>query len=77
LGDLNKDGLLDAVFASSSLSVGVLYGGAGGSFGNYAGYGVSSGPNTLVLADLSGDGVLDIMTSNHAVIWGNTLCGGP
>jgi hypothetical protein len=80
-GDFNGDGLTDLVFTSSSdtlpLQMGVIFGGANGALGSPASYSVGPAPGQPVLADLNGDGVLDMVApatgtrGNLSVLLGN------
>ena len=65
LGDINQDGLLDAVTAnpeSDDVSVLLALGAAG--FAPYEKYAVGDGPSSIALGDLNGDGLLDIVTAS-------------
>lgn len=65
--DLNGDGQLDLLTANFySSTVGVLLGTGAGSFGGTALFstGTSSYPSSLAVADVNGDGHLDVLTAN-------------
>ena len=66
-GDFNGDGLTDLVFASNQQStptqVGVMFGTASGTFQAPASYATGSLPGRAALADLNGDGVLDMVVA--------------
>ncbi|MGI4871848.1 MAG: FG-GAP-like repeat-containing protein [Janthinobacterium lividum] len=72
LADLNADGKLDVVVTisyggtSGGGTVGVLLGNGNGTFASLASYGTgsSSFPNSVAVADVSGDGKPDIITAN-------------
>ncbi len=68
LGDLTGNGKLDLVVANSGTSaVSVLMGNGNGTFQTqqtFAIGGFNSNTDELVLADLNGDGILDIVTTN-------------
>jgi hypothetical protein len=71
VGDFNNDGKLDAVVANFGLnggaSVSVLPGNGDGTFGAATDLPVSTnaGPWDVAVADLNGDGNLDIVSSNN------------
>jgi hypothetical protein len=64
LADLNRDGALDLVavsgVASSTRAVSVLLGNGAGSFGPTAYYSLDGSPVSVQIADLNGDGTLDL-----------------
>jgi hypothetical protein len=70
-GDFNSDGLPDLAFVSNRAStptqVGVMFGAPGGTFLSPASYGVGSIPGLPALADLHGDGVLDMVVANGGI----------
>ncbi len=67
-GDFNGDGLTDLAFASNQQStptqVGVMFGTATGALQAPASYGARPLPGKPALADLNGDGVLDMVVAN-------------
>ena len=67
-GDFNGDGMVDLAFASNRAStptqVGVMFGTSSGTFLSPASYPVGSIPGPPALADLNGDGVLDMVVAN-------------
>lgn len=68
MGDLNSDGMLDVVTANRAYldaSVTVLLGKGDGSFEGRVDYAVGLEPASLQIADLDGDGILDIVTANE------------
>ena len=69
LGDINGDGWLDIVTANIDTNdAGVLLGQAGRSFAPARTYstGAGSAPNAVALADMNGDGRLDMVTVNSS-----------
>jgi hypothetical protein len=81
-GDFNGDGLPDLLFTTESdtfpAQVGVIFGGANGAFQSPLIYPVGLTPGQPVLADLNGDGILDLVltpatgtSGNLAVMIGN------
>ncbi|CAF4542922.1 unnamed protein product [Rotaria socialis] len=67
--DVNKDGKVDIIVANNGLNnVGVLLNVGGIAFTPQATYstGSASGPNSIVVIDLNGDGKVDIAASNNA-----------
>lgn len=76
-GDVNGDGKLDLVVATlvGTPSIGVLLGNGDGTFGSvsiYSGGASSDGP--IALADVNGDGKLDVIIENQCAA-GETHCG--
>ena len=83
IADVNGDRIPDiltansSVFASGNSSVGVLFGTGNGKFQTAVNYPTGSGtvPNRIVVADVSGDGQLDLLTANNngsvSVLLGN------
>ena len=74
-GDFNGDGLPDLVFASeadtSPSQVGVIFGAANFTLQSPASYAVGLTPGPPVLADLNGDGVLDLVVAPSTGSSGN------
>jgi FG-GAP-like repeat len=66
LGDVNGDGRLDVLTASSgSSNVDVLLGQAGGGFAPSSTYPTDTNPQGLALGDVNGDGRPDVVTANQ------------
>src|SRR5215471_8672663 len=62
VGDLNGDGKPDVVVANPSLNnIGVFLNTGSGTLGPGAFLAVSGGPDSVALADLNGDGHLDVL----------------
>jgi len=69
LGDVNRDGKLDAVVASTSGSVSVLLGNGDGTFGAPVAYPVGlTGPLHVEMGDFNGDGAPDLAVVNTTPI---------
>jgi hypothetical protein len=71
VGDLNNDGNLDVVVTTSNSEghgyINVFLGQGDGSFKELAPFAINSAsPGSIVLADLNGDGKLDLVTSGKA-----------
>jgi hypothetical protein len=67
VADVNADGHPDVLTANTgNNTVGVLLGTSAGGFGAVATYAVGplSGPHSLAVADVNGDGQLDVLTAN-------------
>ena len=65
LGDMNKDGFLDAIACNESVpSVAVLLNNQAGVFSRNNEYSVGSTPQAVVGADLNGDMIFDALTAN-------------
>lgn len=62
--DLNRDGVCDLVTANrwNPNSVSVLLGLGGGSFGGHVDFTIGEYPEDLAIADVNGDGALDVVT---------------
>ena len=78
VADVNSDGRLDIVTANNaSGAAGVLLGLAGGGFATASTYsvGVNSQPESVAVADLNGDGRLDIVTANYGTNMAGVLLG--
>jgi flagellin len=68
LGDLNVDGLLDMVTAGHSGSAGninIRLGQGNGSFGANTSYSEGINTSALVLGDINGDGILDVISASQ------------
>jgi hypothetical protein len=80
-GDFNSDGITDLLFTSADgvlpAQIGVIFGSANGTFQSPVSYPVGSMPGPPVLADLNGDGALDLVIAaagtggNLSVLLGN------
>ena len=81
-GDFNADGLPDLVFSAASdvapAQLGVIFGSANGTLQSPRSYVVGPSPGQPLLADLNGDGVLDLVepaaygtSGNLSVLLGN------
>lgn len=71
LADVNADGRPDIIVANQDANaVGVLLGQVGGTFAAMAAYstGANSAPRQVALADVNGDGRLDIVTANSGAL---------
>ena len=65
--DLNRDGHLDLVYTNSEFStVGVMYGMGNGSFYDPVEYPAGRSAFDLALADVNGDGAIDVVTTGNA-----------
>ena len=83
LADLRGDGKLDVVLASgimqnfSTTTIGVLLGNGDGTFQAEQFYNTGGvGPSNVAVADLNGDGKLDLVVANSQTISGGPLGGG-
>jgi hypothetical protein len=88
LVDLDGNGKLDAVFTNSNYgTVGVMYGVGDGTFFDPVEYPTGGGAYGLALADMNGDGAVDVITANdytsaatvmlNTSVSGNTLASSP
>ena len=70
-GDLDRDGNMDIVGAGGGAAH-VLIGKGDGTFSDHVAYGTAGAINTIKLADMNGDGILDIVAGggNLAVFSG-------
>ena len=67
LGDVNRDGKLDAVTANSTTnSVSVALGDGKGGFPTRTHMAIGTSPVSIALGDVDGDGDLDMVTANNA-----------
>lgn len=67
IADLNNDGLVDLAVASDNNTVTVLLGDGTGQFTpSGAPLAVGATPHSLAVADINGDGRLDLLTTNYA-----------
>ena len=64
VADLNKDGKLDLAVTNDG-GVSVLLGKGDGTFANYVRYSTGGSSTNVAAADLNGDDVLDLVTSNY------------
>ncbi|MGO8818369.1 MAG: beta strand repeat-containing protein [Terriglobia bacterium] len=67
-GDFNGDGILDLATANDGIdanSVSVLLGNGNGTFQTNVDYATGTSPVALVVADINGDGKLDLAVSNY------------
>jgi Ca2+-binding RTX toxin-like protein len=65
VGDVNGDGIPDLVCVTADDKVNVFPGQAGGTFGSPTTYATGNTPVSVVLADLTGNGRLDIVVANQ------------
>jgi hypothetical protein len=76
--DGNGDGKLDLFIAANNANcVWFLPGLGDGTFGPAEGYGTERGPNGLAVADLNGDGVLDVVTCDGDTNFVSVILGTP
>ena len=69
VGDFKGDGKLDLAVANYNVNkpggVSILLGNGNGTFASPVAYGVGGEPSSLTLADLNGDGKLDVVSCNY------------
>ena len=78
VADVNGDGKLDMLTANSSNNaLGVLLGTGTGNFGTVSQYstGAGSTPYAIAVADVNGDGKLDVLTANYGNSTASVLLG--
>jgi hypothetical protein len=71
IGDLNGDGKPDLAVGnagSSQKSVSVLLGNGDGSFGAATNFALNSGPTSVAIGDLNGDGIPDLAATRRATV---------
>src|ERR1039458_1272168 len=70
LADINRDGNLDAVYATSS-GVGLCYGNGDGTFQSPIFYSIGAleGNEAIVVCDFNGDGIPDVATPGRSGVW--------
>lgn len=64
VADFNRDGILDLAVTASNNTVSILFGNGDGTFQGGVPYATGNGPNTVVAADLNGDGFQDLTVVN-------------
>ena len=71
VGDFNRDGMLDLAVTNGGdangkgMGVSILLGNGDGTFQSAVNYPAGSSPGSVVVADLNGDGFLDLAVTNY------------
>jgi hypothetical protein len=66
VADFNRDGILDLAVTANNNTVSILFGNGDGTFQSGVPYSTGNGPNTVIAADLNGDGFQDLAVVNSS-----------
>jgi large repetitive protein len=66
VADFNCDGILDLAVTANNNTVSILFGNGDGTFQSGVPYSTGNGPNTVIAADLNGDGFQDLAVVNSS-----------